>query len=26
MLARLGGDGVDVLASRVSRHLTRRAG
>jgi uncharacterized protein (TIGR03083 family) len=26
MLVRLGGDGVDVLASRVSRHLTRRAG
>ena len=26
MLARLGGDGVDVLASRVSRHLIRRAG
>ena len=26
MLARLGGDGVDVLASSVSRHLIRRAG
>jgi uncharacterized protein (TIGR03083 family) len=26
MLARLDGDGVDVLASRVSRHLIRRAG
>jgi hypothetical protein len=26
MLARLGGDGVDVLASRVSRHLIRRTG
>jgi uncharacterized protein (TIGR03083 family) len=26
MLARLGGDGVDVLASRVSRHLIQRAG
>jgi uncharacterized protein (TIGR03083 family) len=26
MLVRLEGDGVDVLASRVSRHLTRRAG
>jgi uncharacterized protein (TIGR03083 family) len=26
MVVRLGGDGVDVLASRVSRHLTRRAG
>jgi uncharacterized protein (TIGR03083 family) len=26
MLTRLGGDGVDVLASRVSRHLIRRAG
>jgi uncharacterized protein (TIGR03083 family) len=26
MLARLGGDGVDVLASRVSRHLIRTAG
>jgi hypothetical protein len=26
MLARLGGEGVDVLASRVSRHLIRRAG
>jgi uncharacterized protein (TIGR03083 family) len=26
MLARLTGDGVDVLASRVSRHLIRRAG
>jgi uncharacterized protein (TIGR03083 family) len=26
MAVRLGGDGVDVLASRVSRHLTRRAG
>ena len=25
MLARLDGDGVDVLASRVSRHLIRRA-
>ena len=25
-LARLDGDGVDVLASRVSRHLIRRAG
>jgi uncharacterized protein (TIGR03083 family) len=26
MLTRLDGDGVDVLASRVSRHLSRRAG
>jgi hypothetical protein len=26
MLARLGGDGVDVLASRVSGRLTRRSG
>ena len=26
MLTRLDGDGVDVLASRVSRHLIRRAG
>ncbi len=26
MLVRLGGDGVDVLASRVSRHPTRRVG
>ena len=26
MLCRLDGDGVDPLASRVSRHLTRRAG
>jgi uncharacterized protein (TIGR03083 family) len=26
MLTRLGGDGVEVLASRVSRHLIRRAG
>jgi hypothetical protein len=26
MLARLGGDGVDVLASRVSRYLIRKAG
>jgi hypothetical protein len=26
MLARLGGDGVGVLASSVSRHLIRRAG
>jgi uncharacterized protein (TIGR03083 family) len=26
MLARLDGDGVDMLASRVSRHLIRRAG
>ena len=26
MLARLDGDGVDVLASRVSRHLIRRGG
>jgi uncharacterized protein (TIGR03083 family) len=26
MLVRLGGEGVDVLASRVSRHLTRRGG
>jgi len=26
MLCRLDGDGVDLLASRVSRHLTRRAG
>ena len=26
MLVRLGGDGVDLLASRVSRHLSRKAG
>jgi hypothetical protein len=26
MLAGLGGDGVDVLASRVSRHLIQRVG
>jgi hypothetical protein len=26
MLGRVGGDGIDALASRVSRHLIRRAG
>ena len=26
MLVRLGGDGVDVLASRIGRHLIRRTG